>query len=268
MKFSLFTCLFYFIFLLPLSSQESSTRKNHTDDNGLRQGYWERKYPNGNIQYHGTFRDDHPVGELVRYFPNGNKLAVLVFCSLGKRAEAKLFYEGGNLAAMGIYVDEQKDSVWKYYSFYNDNLISTVTYNMGVKEGQSTVYYPNGRISESFWYESGSRNGPWLQYYENGKVRVKSEFKNDQRHGDFIFYSPGGRTEMKGSYDKNQMHGEWIFYGESGNVVSVINYVEGRADNEDELIDREQEMFREIEQMRGRIPEPDESEIFSPRRHY
>lgn len=263
----IFCFLFFSGFLLSPDSQELPGKKNYTDDNGLRQGYWEGRYPNGNIQYHGTFRDDRPVGELTRYFPGGSKMAVMVFCFEGRRADTQLFYEDGTLAASGIYVDEKKDSVWKYFSFYDNYLASTETYDLGKKEGLSAVYYPNGRMAESFWYENNLRNGPWRQYYEDGRLRIEAEFKNDRRHGGFVFYSSSGRMEMKGKYQRNRMHGEWTFYDESGRKVSVINYVEGRPENEDELIEKEQEMFRQIEQMRGRIPEPDESELFSPRNY-
>ena len=262
----IFCHLFFSVFFFSLNSQELTGRKNYTDDKGLRQGYWERKYPDGNIQYHGTFKNDHPVGELIRYFPGGSKMAVMFFCDEGRRADAQLYYEDANLAARGIYVDEKKDSIWEYFSFYDNYLASTETYDMGKKEGLSAVYYTNGRVAESFWYENDLRNGPWRQYYENGSLRIEAEFENDQRHGSFVFYSSAGRIEMKGYYHRNRMYGEWTFYDEFGDQVSVINYIEGIPENEKELIDEQQEMFRKIEQMRGKIPEPDESELFFPGR--
>ncbi len=194
-------------------------------------------------------------------------MAVMVFCDEGRRADTQLYYEDGNLAARGIYVDEKKDSLWKYFSFYDNYLASTETYDMGRKEGLSAVYYPNGRVAESFWYENDLRNGPWRQYYENGNLRIEAEFENGQRHGSFVFYSSSGSIEMQGYYNRNRMHGEWTFYNESGDQVSVINYIEGIPENEEEFFDQQQEMFRKIEQMRGKIPEPDESELFSPRNY-
>ncbi|MFP4367383.1 MAG: toxin-antitoxin system YwqK family antitoxin [Bacteroidales bacterium] len=244
--------------------QDQSVQKNFTDEDGNRQGYWESEYPDGNLRYRGTFRDNHPVGEFIRFFPNGKKMAVMDFCDQGIRAEATLFYENGTMAAEGLYIEEKKDSIWKYYSYYDNQLTSMETYALGIKQGLTGVYYPNGKFSETFWYEDDLRNGPWMQYYENGRVRLEAGFENDQRHGEFIFYLPSGRTEIKGQYHDNKMHGEWTYYDETGKVVSVINYVEGRAENEQELIEKEQEMFRRIEEMRGRIPEPDESGIFFP----
>jgi antitoxin component YwqK of YwqJK toxin-antitoxin module len=261
----IYSCVFFIILILPVGSQELPGNRNFTDGNGYKQGLWERKYPNGNLQYRGTFRNDHPVGEFIRYFPDGNKMAEMNFCDSGIRAEALLYYQNGLLAAQGVYVDEKKDSVWKYFSFYDKRLASMETYADGIKAGLSAVYYSNGQFSETFWYEAGNKNGPWMQYYENGNTKMKAIFENDQRHGDFKFYTSSGNIEISGKYYRNQMHGEWIWYDESGNKVSVVEYFEGKPLNEDELIDKEQEMFRRIEEMRGRIPEPDESELFIPR---
>ncbi len=260
----IFTAIILLLAMPGLDSQELTDRINFTDDKGLKQGYWEQKYPNGNIRYKGVFKNDHPVGELIRYFPGGSKMAVLNFCDEGRRADAELFYQNGGLAGRGIFIDEQKDSVWKYFSYYDNQLASTETYNMGVKEGLSAVYYPDGQMSESFWYQNDSRNGPWKQYYQNGSVRLEADFVDDERHGEFRFYGINGRVEIEGNYSQNRMHGEWIYYDQPGDEATVINYIEGVPENEEELIDEQQEMFRQIEQMRGRIPEPDESDLFNP----
>jgi antitoxin component YwqK of YwqJK toxin-antitoxin module len=258
------TLVIFFVVIMPLNSQEFERQKNYTDENGLRQGYWERKYPNGNFQYRGTFKDNRPRGEFIRFFPDGNKMAVMHFCDKGIRAEAKLYYENGNVAATGVYVNEEKDSVWQYFSYYGNHLAGIETYDNGVKEGVSAVYYENGKPAETFWYERDMKNGPWRQFYDNGALKVEAEFVDDQRHGKFNYYTPGGRIEMEGQYFRDQMHGEWIYYNGNGSQVSVINYINGRPENETELMEKEQEMFRQIEEMRGRIPEPDESEMFSP----
>jgi antitoxin component YwqK of YwqJK toxin-antitoxin module len=262
-------CFLLFIFLaftISLNSQEFSDDKNHTDANGWKQGPWERKYPDGTTQYRGVFKDNHPVGEFIRYFPNGNRMALMNFCNDGVRAETTLYYEDGTLAAQGVYTDEKKDSIWRYFSYYDNRLAGIETYNKGVRDGISCVYYDNGNISESFWYENGARNGPWRQYYENGRLRMETFFEDDQRQGIFLFYSLSGDLMIRGKYQNNRMHDEWTYFDESGKIASIINYIEGTPENQDELIEKEQDLFRTIEQMRGRIPEPDESELFYPRR--
>jgi antitoxin component YwqK of YwqJK toxin-antitoxin module len=262
-------CIVALIIVLVTSANSQSLKeeKNLTDGNGLKQGYWESFYPNGKIQYRGNFKDNRPVGLFIRYFPTGNKMAEMTFCDEGRRSVTEIYNESGVLAAKGVYVDEKKDSVWSYFSGTDARLTSTETYVDGVKKGLSATYYPNGKQSETFWYENDLRNGPWNQFYDTGRLKVRSALKDGQREGEFIFYTHEGRIEIRGNYKNNLMHGEWSFFDGSGELISVIVYDDGRPDNEDALIDREQVMFRQIEEMRGRIPEPDESDMFSPGRY-
>jgi antitoxin component YwqK of YwqJK toxin-antitoxin module len=259
--------LLFLVFLLPAGSQALQESRNFVDRDGLRQGLWEQHYPNGNVRYRGTFRNNKPAGEFIRYFDNGGRMAVMNFCDDGIRADALLFYQDGSTAAHGTYINEKKDSIWQYYSFYDKRLTSSETYREGLKEGLAAVYYPCGRVFETFWYEGDRKNGPWRQYYENGTLKMEAFFENDLRHGEFRSFAPTGRVEIIGRYNNNQMHGNWIRYDGSGSQISAIEYKAGKPVNEDEYIDKQQEMFRLIEDMRGKIPEPDESELFVPRRY-
>ena len=49
-----------------------SLGKNRIDKNGLKQGYWEYYYENGNIMSKGSFKDDKPEGMWEDYYINGN----------------------------------------------------------------------------------------------------------------------------------------------------------------------------------------------------
>jgi hypothetical protein len=65
MKLKILTILSLLAISVIVSGQ-SGTEINKTDQQGRKQGQWIKKYPNGNIQYEGIFRDDHPVGEIKR----------------------------------------------------------------------------------------------------------------------------------------------------------------------------------------------------------
>jgi hypothetical protein len=47
---------------------QSQTSLNVTDKQGKKQGHWIKKNPDKSIIYDGYFKDDHPVGELKRYY--------------------------------------------------------------------------------------------------------------------------------------------------------------------------------------------------------
>ena len=51
--------------------QKGDTLKNYTDINGLKQGYWQKKYYNGNIKYEVYFKNNKPIGEFKRFYESG-----------------------------------------------------------------------------------------------------------------------------------------------------------------------------------------------------
>jgi len=66
--------------------------KNKIDDNGLKQGYWEYYYPDGNLLfYKGSYLNDNMNGLWEFYHPNGN------------------------LHMKGSYKDGSKEGIWEHY---------------------------------------------------------------------------------------------------------------------------------------------------------
>lgn len=92
------------------------TRKNQIDVNGLKQGYWEKFYPNGIIQYSGTFKNNVPIGIFKRYNQDGDLVAEMSYLENSDKVYTKFYYPGEKLRAEGYYINKQKDSVWIYYS--------------------------------------------------------------------------------------------------------------------------------------------------------
>jgi len=232
---------------------------NQVDNNGLKQGFWKAKYNNGNVKYTGYFKNDKPVGEFKRYFENSKLKALMYFSDIGENTKAKLFYENGKLAAQGTYWESQKDSIWKYYSYYNGCLTYEESYIKGGKNGISRKYYNNGTISEETDWQDDLRNGVWKQYFENGNLKLETSHHQNKREGDFKLYYPTEKIEINGAYLDDKMHGTWSYYDEQGNLKFEIEYINGIAKNADELIRQEQEMFRLIEQNKGKFQEPIET---------
>lgn len=52
---------------------------NQMDAKGEKQGYWIKKYPDGQILYEGSFRNNKPVGEFKRYYEDGSLKSVLMY---------------------------------------------------------------------------------------------------------------------------------------------------------------------------------------------
>ena len=256
-----FSCIF-----LEISAQTpgkvNDTIFNQTDKQGLKQGYWKVKYSGGTIKYTAFYKDNKPVGLMKRYFDDNTPMAELFFYPNSTRIKAKLYFQAGPVAAEGIYSQKDvKDSVWNYYSYYTKKLKSRETYVNGKKHGMAYNYFEDGSVAEERGWRNGLSHGIWRQYYPGGKLKLSSSYINDKREGSFIINYSDGRNEWVGAYKNDKREGKWTHYDPSGNIISVTEYKEGVALNADELQAKEQKILDNIEKQRGKIPEPDETNI-------
>lgn len=250
------------IAFLQAISDKGDTVFNKVDENGLKHGYWKKYYPNGNLFYSGFFKDDKPVGILKRYYESGSLKAIMNFDNTGTYAKTKLYYEDGQLAAEGYYCNSVKDSLWKYYSYYDRTIISDERYKKGIKSGLSHKYYPNGNITEKTEWKDNVRNGVWEQYYEDGSQRLKGSYIRGKLSDDFIVYYPDGSLQIKGHYLEGKRHGKWIYYDESENVNFEVNFIYGKAENEEALTRKQQEYFQKMDKNIGRFKDPEPEDFF------
>lgn len=244
------------------SYAQNDTVFNLTDNKGYKQGYWKVKYPGGTIRYTAFFKDDKPLGRMKRYFSDNTLMAELYFYPNNTKIRAKLYFQGGSLAAEGVYSRKDvKDSTWNYYSYYTKTLSSRETYVNGKKHGIAYTYYTTGQVAEEREWKNGISDGIWRQYYENGVARFATSFVNDKRNGVFMMNYPDGKPEWKGFYKADKREGKWIHYDINGKEIRAIEYKDGIASNAEQLLEEEQKELEAIERQKGKIPEPDETNL-------
>ena len=227
---------------------------NQVDEQGRKQGFWTKKYRNGVTAYEVTFKDNKPVGEYKRYHSNGKLNALLIYDDKGEWADAKLYDEDGELIAEGKYFGKLRDGLWTFYD--KGTKVAEEFYIKGKKNGTSKTFYPNGKVSEEKNWTNDVENGVWRQYYDNGKKRLETKIDNDIRNSAYYVYYSNGRLKIRGQYKNDLMNGKWIYYDKDGKVLKEIVYKNGKAENEDELIKEEQELFKQFEINKKRLMDP------------
>jgi len=253
------------IFVSGLNAQQTYPHKangdtifNQQDKLGEKTGWWKGTYPDGTTRYYGYFENGTPVGLMKRYRDDGTLQAKIYFHE-NNEAFAKLYYNDGNLAAEGKYVNMKKDSLWKYYSFYSHELMAKERYKSGVKDSLSIKYYENGQVFEKLCWENGKKDGKWIQYFENGKLKLKGHYEDGTRKGDFKTYYPNGSLETDGKYKDNLMTGNWVFYLPDSTEEMSIEFEAGKAKNPEKLLKKQREFLKLIEENKGKIPEPEDA---------
>ncbi|PXX99079.1 hypothetical protein DF185_14460 [Marinifilum breve] len=234
------------ILLLLITPIFSGAQKiNKTDKNGLKQGVWIKKYPNGKIKYKGSFVDNKPSGRMERFHTNGNLKAVLVFSENGTKAKAELYNESTQLVAKGNFIKSQKDSIWNYFD-KRGSVRASETYQNGIKNGLSEYHFKNGKVSESIPFVNGKKHGIWKRFFEDGKPYIEAKYQEGKLNGGFQAFYPNGIIEFGGDYLNNKKTGNWDHYSEKGDLLFTIEYKNGVAMNQDEL---DQQQIKKLEQM-------------------
>jgi antitoxin component YwqK of YwqJK toxin-antitoxin module len=255
-------CVFLFISIL---CNAQDTIFNQTDKQGLKQGFWKAKYPNGSIRYTAFFANDKPVGLMKRYFDDNSTMAEMYFVPNSTRVKSKMYFQQGPVAAIGNYSQKDvKDSVWNYYSYYTKTLSRQETYVNGKLDGPVLSYYQSGKLSEDKRWKNGISEGTWIQYYEDGTIKLSTICTNGKRNGQFVSNYPDGKPEWKGNYINDKREGKWENFDPSGVVLTTIEYKDGVATNQAELNAKQQELLQQIEKQQGKIAEPDQNNIMNP----
>ena len=217
-------------------AQSEGDSINQVGPNGLKQGFWLKKYKNGKVAYQGYFKDDRPVRLLTRYYENGDLKSSFIYYDHDKACAAHVYYEDSILMSQGLYRGEKRDSTWIFYNVKGIK-VSTENYQLGVKHGASVIYYPSGQVYEKLTWTKGEKTGAWEQFFESGNKKVVGNYINDQLSGWTVFYNVNGKVSHEGEYIKNVKDGPWNQYDDNGKLLIQQRFAMGRLKNKKEVSD-------------------------------
>lgn len=243
------------------SQAQIDTIFNQTDANNQKQGWWKANYENGKLKYYGCFKNGKPIGTMKRFYDDGTLKAIIYFYENSNVSFTKMYFQNGVLAGEGKFVGSVKDSVWRYYSYYDKVISLEENYVLGKKHGLARKYYTNGKIAEDLFWKNNIKQGIWKQYYPDGTIKLEANYINDFRSGLFKEYYPGGKIENEGTFVNNIMEGEWKYFDLEGKLKMTVVYKKGVAQNTDMFEKQEAEYFKNVEKVKGTIPEPDENSL-------
>jgi len=210
---------------------DTGIARNRVDSKGRKQGLWEKRYPDGHLRYRGHFSDDKPYGVFKNYYDEGDSLqAIRVFSDDGKSAYARLFYTTGALQAEGKYVNEKKDSIWK---FYNDmqRLIRKDQFKNNRRDGKSVKFYPDdGNVLEIKNWRNDSEEGQFQQFYDEGGVMEQGTYVRGRLEDTLYIFDLDGKVAVKGTYLDDMHEGNWFYYFDGAPKDTLI-YHRGKCLN-------------------------------------
>lgn len=242
--------LFLFILLCKASfSQES---------NNIPDGYQTFRYPNGNISGEGMIKNGKPEGLWISYYVTGIKK------SEGKRTNHLLdsvwvfFDQAGDTLEKINYLYGKKNG-W-YYKYKKEPgtgnyMWSQELFAGDVKEGLSTIFYPDGKVRQTIAYNNGKKEGLSKEFDKDGNVITLMEYHNDflvsrdrinrkdnnkKKQGPWKEFYENGRIKNESNFVDDLLNGYYKEYDEKGNLVLTMLYdkgaiVKSRVEDEPEI---------------------------------
>jgi antitoxin component YwqK of YwqJK toxin-antitoxin module len=228
------------------------------DNAVLQDGYQVFKYPNGTVSSKGMIKNGKPEGFWVSYYVTGVKKSegtrtnhlldsIWVFYDQSGDTTKKISYLYGK--KNGWYYEYKKEPAAGNYIWLKE------LYAGDVKEGVSTIFFPDGRVRQTIAYNNGKKEGLSKEFDKEGIVISLLEYHNDflvsrdrinrkdnknLKQGPWkIFYS-NGRIKNEATYVDDLLNGYYKEYDEKGNLVLTMLYdkgaiVKSRVEDEPEI---------------------------------
>jgi antitoxin component YwqK of YwqJK toxin-antitoxin module len=211
----------------------------------LKDGYQIFKYPNGTVSSEGLIKNGKPEGFWKSYYVTGVKK------SEGKRTNFMLdsiwlFYDQAGDTTEKINYLYGKKNGW-YYKYKKDPsrgvyIWSKELYAADRKEGTAFVYFPDGKIQETYSYSSGKKEGLSKEYDKEGNIITLLEYNNDflvsrekinrtdnkgLKQGDWKEFYPNGGIKSEKTFKDDLIHGYYKEYDTRGRLVITMLYENG-----------------------------------------
>lgn len=152
-------------------------QKGKYDKKGQAQGDWRWYYENGALMREETYINNLRDGTMTEYTEDGKVLTKGEF--VDDMQQGLWVYETPEYKAIGKYVDDKPDSLWKSYYMPKERLKFEGRFLNGDEDGVHTWYYENGRKMMQGAYSGGMKQNDWKFYDEGGYNYLTIFYEND-----------------------------------------------------------------------------------------
>ncbi len=243
------------LFLLMSGSIIAQNTINQVDTQGRKQGFWTKKDSEGKLIYEATFKDDKPVGEMKRFYPNGILKAAMNFMEGTDATDAQLFDERGKLIAKGKYLDQKKTGEWTY--LLDSKVVSTESYLNGQKNGICKRFYKTGELLEESNWQNDKLNGIYRSYFQDGKTFMECTYSEGNQNGTFKTWFPNGTLELDANFTNDNKDKDWKYFNESGELQYTLKYELGKLLNPEVQARIEEERTGTFKSKGDSVPDPE-----------
>lgn len=176
----------------------------------------EQYHVNEKLEYNMGYKNLKPHGKCIYYDIYGRIRRTEKY-SLG--VMQKVFDDT-------IYYEDDKTTKLhgkKTFAF-SDGGKAIEEYKDGKKNGESEIYYANGKLMERGSFVNNLEEGKFVEYYENGQLAIESSWRNGLLEGKREEWRKNGIKVSEQNYKNGLLDGTSVFYNEKGDKTLESSY--------------------------------------------
>ena len=90
-----------------------------------------------------------------------------------------------------------------------------------VFDGESVIYFKNGKIQWKKTFQNGKLNGEFYEYFEDGLMKVKTNLVNEELHGLYTEFFENGNFVQAEYVNGKPKYNYYVMSNQSGQVVKI-----------------------------------------------
>jgi antitoxin component YwqK of YwqJK toxin-antitoxin module len=187
--------------------------------NGIRKVY----YPNGNVQWDGTFVNNKWVGQLKKYRTDGKLHCIKKLREDSITADIEYYHRSGKLLSNCISINDKCNGEAKQY-YSTGELYACKMVKDDADNGPQTIYYRSGVVKKFWEAKDGKIHGKYKTYYKSGRTKLIQHYKDGILHGIVKKYRRNEKLRVKEMFENGKRHGKRTTYYNNTNVCEEKNY--------------------------------------------
>jgi antitoxin component YwqK of YwqJK toxin-antitoxin module/peroxiredoxin len=227
---------------------ENEEREGQLKD-GLQEGEWNYRHPDGTPKARGMYEKDRQIGPWTYWYANGNVEWSGEFND--GRLDGPTFFgrENGKRQAVGTFVGGLEEDLWTYFD-ESGELHCRGDWKAGQPELR-WAYYDGGDVVAEGYRRNGEQVGPWRFYAADGTVterrlalpegvaivhetwsdgapRREGFLENGVQEGRWVTWHTNGARRATGDFENGAPSGLWSFWSASGAPLARGHLVKGK----------------------------------------
>ncbi len=184
--------------------------------NGKPDGYWKNYYETGILKSEGN-RKNYELDSLWKFYNDEGKIMLEINYLAGKKNGFRVTYQGNETIKENFADDVKQGNT--LVLFPNGKVKYKTPFVAGLEEGISREYDINGNIIQLITYKKG---------YITDRLRINRYDSDSLPHGKWHWYSDDELVlTMEGNFKHGLKHGYFKEYDLDGNLLSATKYVDG-----------------------------------------